>query len=76
MLARSAQALVKSKHPLAAYATPEPCKRTSVTRRLPPANARLSYFFFPPSSAMYIISCLKINRLGASSRVSRTMCLS
>src|ERR1700722_858368 len=30
----------------------------------------------PPSSAMYIISCLKMNRLGTPSRVSRTMCLS
>ena len=33
------------------------------------------YFFFP-SSAMYTISCLKINRFGPSSRVTRTMFLS
>src|SRR6476646_5098400 len=35
-----------------------------------------AYFFFPPSSAMYMISCLKMKRLGAPSRVSRTMFLS
>ena len=35
-----------------------------------------SHFLFPPSSAMYMISCLKMNRLGAPSRVSRTMFLS
>jgi hypothetical protein len=34
------------------------------------------YFRFAPSSAMYIISCLKMNRLGAPSRVSRIMFLS
>lgn len=34
------------------------------------------YFFFPPSSAMYMISCLNMKRLGAPSRVRRTMCLS
>src|SRR6266446_4346510 len=35
-----------------------------------------AYFLFPPSSSMYIISCLKIKRLGAPSRVSRTIFLS
>ena len=35
-----------------------------------------SYRFFPPSSAMYMISCLKMNRFGAPSRVRRTMFLS
>ena len=34
------------------------------------------HFFLPPSSAMYMISCLKMNRLGAPSRVSRTIFLS
>src|SRR5579863_4149098 len=34
------------------------------------------HFRLPPSSAMYMISCLKMNRLGAPSRVSRTMFLS
>src|ERR1700733_5431781 len=34
------------------------------------------YFRLPPSSMMYIISCLKMNRLGALSRVNRTIFLS
>ncbi len=34
------------------------------------------YFRFPPSSAIYMISCLKMNRLGAPSRVRRTIFLS
>jgi hypothetical protein len=34
------------------------------------------HFLFAPSSAMYMISCLKMKRLGAPSRVSRTMFLS
>lgn len=37
---------------------------------------RCGYFFFPPSSAMYMISCLKMNRLGKPSRVRRIMFLS
>lgn len=45
--------------------------------RRPKADVRgLSYFRLPLSSAMYIISCLKMNRFGASSRVKRTMFLS
>jgi len=35
-----------------------------------------SYFFLPPSSAMYMISCLKMKRFGAPSRVRRIMFLS
>jgi hypothetical protein len=34
------------------------------------------HFLLPPSSAIYMISCLKMNRLGAPSRVNRTMFLS
>ena len=41
----------------------------------PKAGSR-THFFLPPSSAMYMISCLKMNRLGAPSRVSRTIFLS
>src|SRR5215469_2822822 len=37
---------------------------------------KASYFRLPPSSAMYIISCLKMNRFGSPSLVSRTMFLS
>src|SRR5258708_38447680 len=37
---------------------------------LPRAHARARR---PPSSAMYMISCLKMNRLGPLSRVRRTM---
>ena len=37
---------------------------------------RRSYLRLAPSSAMYMISCLKINRLGWSSRVNLTMFLS
>src|SRR5215471_6374706 len=41
-----------------------------------PLREKLSYFRLPPSSAMYIISCLKMNRFGSPSLVSRTMFLS
>ena len=37
---------------------------------------RRSYLRLASSSAMYMISCLKINRLGWSSRVNLTMFLS
>jgi len=36
----------------------------------------LTLYFFFASSAIYTISCLKMNRFGPSSRVTRTMFLS
>src|SRR5437667_3828660 len=39
-------------------------------------DANRTYFLRGASSAMYIISCLKIKRLGCPSRVSRTIFLS
>ena len=44
-------------------------------RRLGIARREL-YFFFPFSSAMYMISCLKMKRFGALCRVRRIMFLS
>jgi hypothetical protein len=48
----------------------------SLTRGSRGREPEAFYFFLPLSSAIYMISCLKINRLGAPSRVSRTMFLS
>jgi hypothetical protein len=64
-------AKVTGKNATMLAATPEAGERS----RKAEAGSRF-YFLFPPSSAMYMISCLKIKRLGAPSRVSRTMCLS
>jgi hypothetical protein len=39
-------------------------------------SGTLTPYFFFASSAIYTISCLKMNRFGPSSRVTRTMFLS
>ena len=39
----------------------------------PAAEEPQLHFFLPPSSAIYMISCLKMKRFGAPSRVSRTI---
>lgn len=55
--------------------TPEwrPATAGVVQRKRDVKKACSSYFFFPPSSAIYMISCLKMKRFGPLSRVSRTM---
>ena len=44
--------------------------------KIPQSQRNRAYLRLALSSAMYMISCLKINRLGWSSRVSRTIFLS
>ena len=50
--------------------------RHKVARSPEAGHLEPGYLCFPDSSAMYMISCLKMNRLGAPSRVRRTIFLS